>query len=80
MDISATLNQIKLLSIQDRIYIVQEILESITAEQDYSDLTEAQKQEIDHQIANFWLQISQISLNTIWDNQEDDIYSQLPKK
>lgn len=27
--------------------------------------------------ARFWLHISQISLDTIWDNTEDDIYAKL---
>ncbi|BAZ83419.1 addiction module protein [Sphaerospermopsis kisseleviana CS-549] len=53
MDISATLNQIKALSIADRISIVQEILESIAAEQAYPDLTEAQKQELDRRITDY---------------------------
>jgi hypothetical protein len=28
----------------------------------------------------FWLQISQVSLDTIWDNNEDDIYAEILKK
>jgi hypothetical protein len=28
----------------------------------------------------FWLQTSQVSLDTIWDNTEDDVYEQLLKK
>jgi hypothetical protein len=28
----------------------------------------------------FWLQASQVSLDTIWDNTEDDVYAQLLKK
>ena len=27
--------------------------------------------------AGFWLQASQASLDTIWDNHEDDVYAQL---
>ncbi len=27
--------------------------------------------------AEFWLQASQISLDTVWDNTEDDVYAQL---
>jgi hypothetical protein len=27
--------------------------------------------------ANFWLQASQASLDTVWDNTEDDVYAQL---
>ncbi|MBD2603595.1 hypothetical protein H6G81_03395 [Scytonema hofmannii FACHB-248] len=30
--------------------------------------------------ADFWLQTSQVSLNTIWDNTEDDVYAQLLQK
>lgn len=53
MDISVTLNEIKALSIADRIRIVQEILESIAAEQTYPDLTAAQKQELDRRITDY---------------------------
>ncbi|MCI2430784.1 hypothetical protein LM602_06155 [Candidatus Acetothermia bacterium] len=28
----------------------------------------------------FWLRASQVSLDTIWDNAEDDVYAQLLKK
>ena len=27
--------------------------------------------------AEFWLQASQLSLNTVWNNTEDDIYAEL---
>jgi len=30
--------------------------------------------------AEFWLQTSQGSLDSIWDNTEDDVYAQLLKK
>ncbi|QYX32349.1 addiction module protein [Sphaerospermopsis torques-reginae] len=53
MDISTTLNQIKALSIAERISIVQEILASIAAEQAYPDLTTAQKQELDRRITDY---------------------------
>ncbi|MEA5617846.1 addiction module protein [Cronbergia sp. UHCC 0137] len=53
MDISVTLNEIKALSITDRILIVQEILESIAAEQAYPDLTEVQKRELDRRITDY---------------------------
>ena len=49
MDITTALNQIVALDVQDRIRLVQVILESIAAEQVYPDLTEAQKQELDRQ-------------------------------
>lgn len=29
---------------------------------------------------DFWLQTSQVSLDTIWDNPEDDVYDQLLEK
>jgi putative addiction module component (TIGR02574 family) len=50
MDFTATLNQIVALSVQDRIRLVQAILESIAAEQVHADLTEFQKQELDRRI------------------------------
>lgn len=53
MDITTTLNQIISLSIQDRIRLVQAILDSIAAEQDYLDLTESQKQELDRRIDDY---------------------------
>ena len=30
--------------------------------------------------AEFWLQASQTSLDTVWDNTEDDVYAQLLEK
>jgi len=30
--------------------------------------------------AEFWRQASQVSLNAVWDNAEDDIYAELLKK
>ncbi|WP_353931166.1 addiction module protein [Okeanomitos corallinicola TIOX110] len=53
MDISVALNEIKTLSIADRIRIVQDILESIAAEQAYPDLTTAQKRELDRRITDY---------------------------
>jgi putative addiction module component (TIGR02574 family) len=53
MDISVTLSEIKALSIGDRIQIVQDILESIAAEQAYPDLTTAQKRELDRRITDY---------------------------
>lgn len=47
MDFTATLNEIKTLSIEERIRFVQAIWDSIAAEQAYTDITEAQKQELD---------------------------------
>ena len=53
MDITTTLNQIMALSIQDRIRLVQSILDSIAAEQDYLDLTDSQKRELDRRIDDY---------------------------
>jgi putative addiction module component (TIGR02574 family) len=53
MDITTTLNQIIALSIQDRIRLVQAILDSIAAEQDHLDLTDTQKQELDRRIDDY---------------------------
>lgn len=30
--------------------------------------------------SQFWLKTSQVSLDTIWNNSEDDVYAQLLKK
>jgi putative addiction module component (TIGR02574 family) len=47
MDIAATLDGITALSVEKRIRIVQAILESITVEQVYPELTMELKQELD---------------------------------
>lgn len=51
MDITATLNEIATLKVEDRIRLVQAIWDGIAAEQAYPDLTEEQKQELDNRIA-----------------------------
>ena len=53
MDIAVTLNKIKTLSIEDRIRLVQAIWDSIAAEQNYPDITELQKQELDSRITHY---------------------------
>ncbi|WP_256874382.1 addiction module protein [Nostoc sp. C057] len=53
IDITATLNEIATLSVEDRIRIVQAIWDSIAAEQVYPDLTDAQKQELDRRTADY---------------------------
>ncbi|MBD2433105.1 MULTISPECIES: addiction module protein [Fischerella] len=53
MDITATLNEITALSVEDRIRLVQAIWDSIAAEQAYPDLTEVQKQELDRRITDY---------------------------
>lgn len=41
------------MGIEDRIRLVQDIWDSIAAEQAYPDLTEVQKQELDHRITAY---------------------------
>jgi putative addiction module component (TIGR02574 family) len=53
MDITTTLNQIVALDIQDRIRLVQGILDSIAAEQVDTDITEPQKRELDRRIDGY---------------------------
>ena len=53
MDITATLNEITSLSIEDRILLVQAIWDSIALEQASPDLTETQKLEIDRRIEGY---------------------------
>ena len=52
MDITATLNEINSLKVEDRIRLVQAIWDSIAAEQAYPELTDEQKQELDNRIAD----------------------------
>ncbi len=53
MDITTTLNQIVTLDIQDRIRLVQGILDSIAAEQVDPDFTESQQRELDRRIDDY---------------------------
>ncbi len=53
MDITAALNEITALSVEDRIRLVQAIWDSIAAEQAYPDLTEVQKRELDRRITDY---------------------------
>ena len=50
MNITETLNKINVLNIEDRIFLVQAIWDSIAAEQVYPDLNEEQKKELDSRI------------------------------
>ena len=50
MNITETLNKINALNIEDRIFLVQAIWDSIAAEQVYPDLNEEQKKELDSRI------------------------------
>ncbi len=50
MNITETLNKINALNIEDRIFIVQAIWDSIAEEQVYPDLNEEQKKELDSRI------------------------------
>jgi putative addiction module component (TIGR02574 family) len=53
MDIAATLNEISILSVEERIQLVQAIWDSIAAEQIYPDLTDAQRQELDRRVSDY---------------------------
>lgn len=50
MNVTETLNKINALNIEDRIFLVQAIWDSIAAEQVYPDLNEEQKKELDSRI------------------------------
>lgn len=50
MDVSATLQEISSLPLEESIHIVQAIWDSIAAEQVSPDLTKARKQELDRRI------------------------------
>ncbi len=50
MDITATLNEIASLSVEERLFLVQAIWDTIAADQAYPELTEAQKRELDARI------------------------------
>jgi putative addiction module component (TIGR02574 family) len=53
MEITATLNEIASLKLEDRIQLVQAIWDGIAAEQAYPELTEAQKYELDNRINDY---------------------------
>ena len=55
MNITATLNEIIALSIEDRVSLVQAIWNSIAAEQVYPELRETQKCELDDRIDDYEL-------------------------
>jgi putative addiction module component (TIGR02574 family) len=55
MDLTATLNEITALSVEERIRFVQAIWDSIAAEEAYPNLTAAQKQELDRRITDYEL-------------------------
>jgi putative addiction module component (TIGR02574 family) len=52
MDITATLNEIEALSIEDRINLVQAIWDGIAEDRACADLTDMQKQELDCRITD----------------------------
>jgi putative addiction module component (TIGR02574 family) len=52
MDLTALLEQIRPPSVDDRIRLVHAIWDTIIADPDYPDLTEAQKRELDRRIAD----------------------------
>ncbi|OCQ88837.1 hypothetical protein BCD64_03575 [Nostoc sp. MBR 210] len=53
MDFTDTLNEIKTLTIEERIRLVQAIWDSIAAEQSSPDITEVQKQELERRINDY---------------------------
>lgn len=53
MDITATLNEIAALSVEERIRLVQAIWDGIAAEQVYPEPTEVQKREIDRRMTEY---------------------------
>lgn len=53
MDISATLESLIALSVEERLRIVQALLESITVEQDYPELTLELQQELDRRASAY---------------------------
>lgn len=52
MDLSTTLAQVKTLSVDDRIRLVQAIWDSISTEPEQLELTEAQQLELSRRLAN----------------------------
>jgi putative addiction module component (TIGR02574 family) len=52
MDIFATLAEIKTISVDDRLYLVQEIWDSISSAPDLLELTEAQEQELSDRLVD----------------------------
>ncbi len=53
MNITNTLNEIVALSIEERINLVQDIWDSIAADQACADLTDGQKQELERRTADY---------------------------
>jgi putative addiction module component (TIGR02574 family) len=53
MNITNTLNEIAALSIEERINLVQEIWDTIAADQACVDLTDVQKQELERRTADY---------------------------
>jgi putative addiction module component (TIGR02574 family) len=53
MNITNTLNEIVALSIEERINLVQDIWDSIAADQACADLTDEQKQELERRTADY---------------------------
>ncbi len=53
-----------------------ELLESV----DLVEGTQVLATLIPHDESEFWLQASQVSLNSVWNNTEDDIYAELLQK
>ncbi len=67
--LSQILPQIEMLDQKEKIILVKYIVDEIAQEQRIND--------INGQENNFWLDSSQVSLEKIWDNSEDDVYNEL---
>ena len=70
MNITATLESIVELSVEERIHIVQAILESISIDQSIPELTIAQKQELDRRISAYESNPDDVRT---WDEVKDSI-------
>ena len=73
MDITATLNEISSLSIEDRITLVQAIWDGIAADQVYPELTPTQKRELDNRINNYEMNPENV---LTWEEIRDSIKGQ----
>lgn len=67
--LSQILPQIKTLDRKEKIILLKYIVDEIAKEQGIKHINEQEK--------NFWLDSSQVSLEKIWDNSEDDVYNEL---
>jgi hypothetical protein len=88
MNLQELQKQVLQLPIKERRQLVQTLLESLQRESS-SELKKrnlsrlrgiAKTTETSSEDPEFWLQASQTSLDTVWNNTEDDVYAQLLQK